>query len=756
MRAWFLLVTLAVLASCGPTPRSGSPGPAHLERPLPRMDQPDRLAEALDAVGFTRADLGCSPRGYWSRFPNIDHVPHLLPFFPDLFAEPLHTYDFARVMAGALEEHLSPAYRIRYGNAMFKVVHFLGIEKKVVGPRGYDYRADFSVFAGDEGDSQETANPVVEAVEALWAASGSAMEPGGRAQLAADAAAIPPCLLRPFARLVREVAGAHHWRQVAFARSRSGDLATLAQWNGAMDKEYEPAADRVAAELDAQSLYHAAQLCVRAVEVASRDLEAALDSSGAHPSGLSFRAATPLGDVVLTGTAPNRHENGPWAVLVDLGGSDQYIGPVGASTPQAPLSVALDLSGDDEYDAADNVRAAQGAGILGAGILLDRQGDDSYTAHQRAQGLGLFGLGLLWDDAGTDAYSLGYSGQGCGYFGVGLLVDGDGDDRYYLWADGQGFGGVGGGVGVLADRAGADRYVAEPDAHITRRGSGHSHKRVTSSNAQGAASGRRGDLSDGHIWAGGLGALVDLEGDDQYEAGNWAIGAGYWFGTGLLYDGGGNDTYRSVYYSLASGAHFCIGAVLDESGDDTYTVWDPPIADDLVAQGRGMNAAGGAGLSFAWDFCVSLLVDKAGNDQYEGRIISGARAMIRSTAILADLGDGDDRYVLPANAGAGSAAHSYIGVPDTVLPSFLIEYTPASNYGTNFALLLDTGGTDQYLEWRDSGDHVLSPRWRDGHTWLQPAPDSAEYGNESFGLGMDVEGGTVPEFHRFQRQLLRR
>jgi hypothetical protein len=276
---------------------------------------------------------------------------------------------------------------------------------------------------------------------------------------------------------------------------------------------------------------------------------------------------------------------------------------------------------------------------------------------------------------------------------------------------------------------------------------------VTYSNAQGAASGRRGDLSDGHAWAGGLGALIDLRGNDRYEAGNWAIGAGYWFGAGLLYDGDGSDTYRSVYYSLASGAHFCLGAVFDDGeGDDTYTVWDPPIPDDLVPQDQGMNAAGGAGLSFAWDFCVSLLVDKGGNDTYTGRIISGARAMIRSTAILADLGAGDDVYTLPASAGAGSAASSYHGLADTLLTSFTVEYVPASNYGTNFAFLLDTGGRDRYRSFADDGEHQPHPLWSDGATWQQPAPGDAAYGNDSYGIGMDVEGGTIHEFHRFQRQ----
>ena len=41
--------------------------------------------------------------------------------------------------------------------------------------------------------------------------------------------------------------------------------------------------------------------------------------------------------------------------------------------------------------------------------------------------------------------------------------------------------------------------------------------------------------------AGGLGALLDGEGDDVYTAGNWSMGTGYWFGIGMLHDGNGDD-----------------------------------------------------------------------------------------------------------------------------------------------------------------------------------------------------------------------
>ena len=149
--------------------------------------------------------------------------------------------------------------------------------------------------------------------------------------------------------------------------------------------------------------------------------------------------------------------------------------------------------------------------------------------------------------------------------GIGLLLDASGNDDHYLHADGQGFASVGG-VGVLADRSGDDTYVAEPDAKKSGRPSYHSDRKVSVSNAQGCSMGRRGDGADGHSWAGGLGALIDVEGNDKYTSGNWSMGTGYWFGTGLLYDGGGNDSYDGHVWSQATGAHFCIGALIDDGG----------------------------------------------------------------------------------------------------------------------------------------------------------------------------------------------
>ena len=747
-----LLLLLFLLSA---TPGSGQPS-IQVEDGAPG----DRLTEALDLVDMGRADLGCRPKAYWSRFPLPNRIPHLLPSFQDLFSEPLQVYPFARVMAAAVEHYATAGYRTPASggeartDGLFKTTYFLGIEKRSVGPRGY---------AANTPEFQPHANPLVEAVEAAYAAAGRTLDtptggseaiwPQRRRGLEEQVRALPAPLHLPLATLVYQVADAWKWRQTAVARVAAEDMVAVFENRSLHDtqldgQEYFPAFDRVAAALDEQSLYYAGQKTVQAAENAARALKALVQDgtiSGGELKNVRLDIPTPLGQVRVRGTGQDEHRAQGCAVVVDLGGDDRYAGPVGAtSSLSVPVAVAIDLAGNDTYESTSWAVPAQGAAILGAGVLVDLEGDDRYEGAYLAQGAGVFGLGLLWDEAGRDRYRLQYGGQGAGHFGIGLLVDGGGRDEYYLWGDGQGFGGVGGGVGVLADVDGDDTYTAEPDARVAGRGDYHTGMRVPNSNAQGAGMGRRGDISDGHAWAGGMGALIDLAGNDEYVSGNWAAGVGYWFGTGILYDGAGDGKYRRVYFSLASGAHFCIGAVIDEDGNDRYLLADLEVGE--AEEGQQMNAVGGAGLGFGWDFTMALLVDKGGNDRYEAQRISGAQAMIRSTAILADLA-GDDEYVLPRGAGGGNGA--WLNSYDAEVPPFEMEYGPYSHYGTNFALLLDAGGTDTYLEWREDGDHLVSDTWRNGATWLQPARADSTFGHRSHGVGMDVEGGTIAELEVF-------
>jgi hypothetical protein len=246
------------------------------------------------------------------------------------------------------------------------------------------------------------------------------------------------------------------------------------------------------------------------------------------------------------------------------------------------------------------------------------------------------------------------------------------------------------------------------DSRITDRPSYHSpEENISVSNAQGCSMGRRGDGADGHSWAGGLGTLIDLHGDDRYTAGNWSMGCGYWFGTGLLYDGRGSDEYRGVCWSQGSGAHFCIGALVDESGDDVHLA----------------EATSTRGLAMGHDFTVALLVNLGGNDRYEVVKDGLAFALNRSVAVLLDVG-GDDEYSHNAESRPGFARNDEKFRARGGVSTYFSDTT-------SVGLFLDVGGQDKY-----------TPERENNTTWLDP-PDSPNWADRNFSVGIDRPDGDV-------------
>jgi hypothetical protein len=141
----------------------------------------------------------------------------------------------------------------------------------------------------------------------------------------------------------------------------------------------------------------------------------------------------------------------------------------------------------------------------------------------------------------------------------------------------------------------------------------------------------------------GFGAVVDLEGNDVYEAGPVALGAGL-MGQGILADLSGDDTYTCDFFGQGAG---CLGTgyLIDYSGDDYRRV-------SCFGQGFG----GPAGLG--------VLADGAGHDCYlagfryshaplrpdDNRAMSQGFAMgfrpvvAGGRGLLADFGSGNDTY----------------------------------------------------------------------------------------------------------------
>jgi len=307
-----------------------------------------------------------------------------------------------------------------------------------------------------------------------------------------------------------------------------------------------------------------------------------------------------------------RVESMPEGKVFDLGFGRIVIGTRGNDVHQvAParggqVSVIIDPGGDDEYRGSD-------LALHGFSAIIDLAGNDRYAMDGPGLGAALAGASLVVDFAGNDAYEAKYFAQGAAAFGFGALLDLGGDDRYRIEAWGQGFG-IGGGVGLLWDRAGNDRYLAGGVPDVFNRAGGLS-------GAQGAGFGHRGRL------AGGIGILRDDGGDDAYEAQMFAQGLGYYYGLGLLWERGGDDQYRALQYAQGNGVHQALGVLREESGNDRY---DLAV---LYGQGMGLDVAFGA------------LVDDAGDDEYVANDVAQGAATANGIGLLADQA-GADRFTM--------------------------------------------------------------------------------------------------------------
>jgi len=324
-----------------------------------------------------------------------------------------------------------------------------------------------------------------------------------------------------------------------------------------------------------------------------------------HASPEPRRFESPIGTVVIGSRGNDGHSPGA-ALIVDPGGDDTYVR---APAFGGAISVVVDLGGNDRYHGTD-------VAVRALAALVDLAGDDRYEMEGPGLGAAIAGASLLVDFAGNDRYQSGYFGQGAAAFGTGALIELGGDDEYRLVAWGQGLG-LAGGLGLLWDRAGSDRYTVAGAADPFDRG--------LLSGAQGAGFGFR------TLLGGGTGILRDERGDDRYEAEMFAQGSGYYYGAGLLWDESGHDRYRAVRYAQGSGAHEAVGVLRDEGGIDSYEL--------------GHGAGQGMGL----DLALGVLVDGAGDDRYSARFHAQGTATANGFGLLADAGGADrlrvaDRY----------------------------------------------------------------------------------------------------------------
>lgn len=356
---------------------------------------------------------------------------------------------------------------------------------------------------------------------------------------------------------------------------------------------------------------------------------------------------THLGAVWIGSSGGDVLEGDP-ALILDPGGDDHWIvGPDrGLDQAHAVPSVrgVVDLGGADLYTGG---AVALGGALLGLSAGVDRSGDDTWRTGPLSQGAAWFGVSTWHDGGGSDAW-IGSAGvQGFAGYGLAVLRDaGEGDDllRAGAWAQGCA---LSGGIGLLHDGGGDDRYVlggALEDSDNRLPGHHNAY-------GQGFAIGQRPWLG------GGLGWLQDDGGHDQYVGGLWVQGSSYWHALGVLLDREGNDLYSSDQYSQGSGIHLSAAGLFDLAGDDRYLTRN-------LGQGSGH------------DLAVSWLLDGGGDDVYTGQDTVQGAALTNAVSFFLDR-SGQDLYVAASDKTRGftNTARGYRAV----------------------AAFVDGGGDDRYL-----------------------------------------------------------
>lgn len=434
-------------------------------------------------------------------------------------------------------------------------------------------------------------------------------------------------------------------------------------------------------------LYSAAQ------EVATAATEArALAGVAGRAASFDFRVQSEWGQIRLTGSNINRHDETPTFVAIDSGGDDVWMNPASSQTVNNWVSVCIDLSGKDQYlshpSLGETTVAAwpqrgttrrllgPAAASFGITVLLDVEGDDVYRSARPGLGAASYGCSVLLDLAGDDSYESYADGQGWARFGIGILEDISGKDTYSGFSQVQGVG-MTRGAGLLLDRAGNDRYdvnretIDFPSAQDATQ---------NYSMAQGAGVGFRSDFLNGKSQAGGIGILYDLAGDDEYVCGVFGQGVGYWMGVGALWDDTGADRYQGSWYTMGSGSLFGVGYLEDQAGDDR------------------MTATGPASLGVGVDFAVGFLLNGSGKDVYQGGNLCLGAGSENGIGLMVDI-DGDDEY-RAGGVALGSASEASKG--------------SLRERALGLGLFMDLAGVDTYpasSPWMRNG--ALGVNWRD-------------------------------------------
>jgi HEAT repeat protein len=491
----------------------------------------------------------------------------------------------------------------------------------------------------DPGFLSKLPTPVARAVQRI-AAAGSESELLLRQALPSDKTAALAAFAIDALQIDKDKAEWQSWQNMGLDTTKLQELVRRDENLELQDTELADAILGTSDRFDPSMLFAAVDVLARALDEAVADLR-----TNTFTEEFEVSTDTPLGRIICGGAGHNVYTNEAF-LIVDTGGDDTYLNSAGGANGLAgrPISIVLDLAGNDQFISRRSF--SQGSGVFGIGILAALGSNGTFQARNLSQGAGLFGCGLLMAGPGNQTFEANVFGQGAAEFGAGILWQRGGDTRYTAAELAQGFGGVQG-CGLLLDESGDDAYFAGGKF------------------ACGWLPGRYFSLSQGFgegmrpFAGGGVGILCDLKGNDRYNADVYGQGASYWYSVGLLLDADGNDVYRADQYCQGAGIHLSAGALIDWTGNDQYAAehicqgaahdYSVGLLIDRAGNDAydGITTAQGSAINNSF----AMLLDRAGDDVYTGRDPKASQAAghdgdkreYGSIALLLDLG-GHDEY----------------------------------------------------------------------------------------------------------------
>jgi hypothetical protein len=363
-------------------------------------------------------------------------------------------------------------------------------------------------------------------------------------------------------------------------------------------------------------------------------------------------------------------------------------------------ATAADRTLLDQPDALRGIRAMQLSMRIDLAALLtvaDRllesaQQLPTLAGTPRAPPAALAGIveGEILDFIAVDEGYIVIGGPGPNRYDMDRLyavIDTGGDD-IYRWGDGVPLE-----TQMLIDLAGNDRYEA------SRGGPGAGWLGVSVLIDTGGDDYYESSLGGCGAGALGFGFLFDDDGADTYRCAAWSVGAGL-YGSGVLIDNGdATDVYLSESFSQGVGGPRGFGVLVDGGGANLYRA-DGPVPSAYGTPGSYMAFSQGVGVGIRpYDTGgVGALLDFGGDDRYQGGEFSQGGGYFWGVGLLYDEA-GNDLYFGNRYA-QGFAAHQAFGMLADMAGDDIYWSMTAAGQGAawdqSIAVLFDGAGNDVY------------------------------------------------------------